>query len=130
MLLFFVLLALASILAFGILLVSLAVGAWLLLTGRSRTVGLFVLITPTLSALSAVLTSWGAMFLCDSLSHSAGSLDAWQRWQILAFWAGPLGFGFGGFAGASIGALISAMLIRRTPSDNRSANSPEPVSQP
>ena len=84
--LLFLIFALVSLVGVGCLLLSLVVGAWLLRTRPSSPIGIFVLIVPTLSAVSALATSWGLAFLVDSLSKSAASTDAWQRWQVLALW--------------------------------------------
>ena len=111
--LLFLIFALVSLVGVGCLLLSLVVGAWLLRTRPSSPIGIFVLIVPTLSAVSALATSWGLAFLVDSLSKSAASTDAWQRWQVLALWAWPIGFVVGGATGAAIGTLIGVFVNRR-----------------
>lgn len=53
------------------------------------------------------------MFVCASMSERAGiSVDAWERWQVLALWAWPLGFAVGGFAGAALAIVIGALIVK------------------
>ena len=122
--LFFLIFALASLAAAGVLLLSVAIGAWLLFSGRSRTLGIFLLVVPTLSALSAVAASWGGAFWFNSLSAGARSPGELQRLQVMALWAWPVGFVVGGVAGASVGTAITALVARRPPPDKRRATSP------
>jgi len=112
-LLLFVIFGLASLAAAGILLLSLAVGAWLFWTRRSRTLGIFLLLVPTLAAVSAVALSWGAGFWFNSLSQKAATLDASRRYDVLAFWAWPVGFVAGGIGGAALGLVITTLVARR-----------------
>jgi ribose/xylose/arabinose/galactoside ABC-type transport system permease subunit len=72
------------------------------------------MLVPSLSSLLAVAASWTAMLLCASMSGRPGiSLDAWERWQILTLWAWPVGFAVGGLAGAALGMLAGAIIVRR-----------------
>jgi hypothetical protein len=128
MLLVFLLFGLASLAVLGVLLFSIILGAGLCFTARFRTLGIFVLLVPTLSALSAATASWGAMLLCDWLSQGA-SVEAWERWQVLAFWAWPIGFGFGGIAGMVLGLLIAVLINRRRARNARLKVSPVALTQ-
>jgi hypothetical protein len=103
----------ASVAAVGVVVLSFVAGIVLWFT-RFRTVGIFIMLVPSLSGLLAVATSWGAAFLCASISERPGiSLDAWERWQILALWAWPIGFIVGGSAGAALGILLGLLIVRR-----------------
>lgn len=113
MALFFVIFGLASLAALGVLALSVILGAVLCFTKRFRTVGIFVLLVPTLSASLAATLSWGAVFLCNLFAEGA-SPAAWERWQVLAFWAWPIGFVVGGMVGGMLGILIGILIVRRT----------------
>jgi hypothetical protein len=114
--------ALASVVGLGCLLLALIVGAWLLRTRPSSPIGVFVLIVPTLSTVSALATSWALASFLDSLSKSAASADAWQRWQVLALWAWPIGFIVGGETGAAAGTLTAVLVVRHKRSSRGRAN--------
>jgi hypothetical protein len=109
----FITFGLASVAALGILVLSIVLGATLCITKRMRTAGVFVLLVPPCSAVMAVALSWGLAFVCDALSHGA-SPAAYQRWQVLAFWAWPIGFVLGGLAGGMIGIAVAVLIVRRT----------------
>jgi hypothetical protein len=102
-----------SVAALGILLVSILSGTVFLFT-RFRTMGILVLLIPTLSAMSALAMSWGAAFYCDSMSQRAGiSIETYQRWQVLALWAWPLGFVVGALSGAVFATLVGVLIVKR-----------------
>ena len=113
MLLLFGVFGILSLAALGVLLASILSGTTLLFT-RFKTVGLFVLLIPSLSAVLAVGLSWGAAFYCNSMSERPGiSLQSWERWQVLALWAWPLGFILGGFTGAGFGTIVGVGIVKR-----------------
>jgi hypothetical protein len=111
-LLFFIF-GLASVALLGMLLLSVILGAGLCISTRFRSIGIFVLLVPTLAACAAGSGSWGLAFLVDSISKSSASPEAYQRWQVLALWAWPAGFVVGGVIGAGAGVLISLLVLQR-----------------
>jgi hypothetical protein len=121
--LLFLIAAVASVVALSILALSIVLGAGLCFSKRFRTVGIYVLVVPTLSALLAVTASWGAAFLCDRLSHGR-TAEAAERWQVLAVWAWPIGFGAGGIGGALVGVLMGILINRRRSRRLRMETSP------
>ncbi len=109
----FVLFALVCLAALGIFLISIVAGTILCFIPRHRTLGTFVLVIPTMSALVAALSSWGAMFFFDWLARRAASPAAMQRWEIVSFWSWPVGFLAGGAGGAALGVACGLMIVRR-----------------
>lgn len=105
-------LALLSLVNLGAVALSIVLGAVLCITKRFRTVGIFVLLVPTLSAAFATAFSRGAALLVDSLSHGASPADM-QRRQALALWAWLVGLVGGGMAGGVFGILVGTLIVRR-----------------
>jgi hypothetical protein len=100
--------------AIGVLFLgSIVLGLSLQRTKRFKTLGVFVLLMPTLAAIGAGWSSWGLAFWADSMSKSATTPESWQRWQVLAFWAWATGLGVGATLGATLGGLLGLLIIKR-----------------
>jgi hypothetical protein len=109
----FLVFGLATIALVGVLAISLLAGVGLCFSKRLRPAGVFVLLVPSLSVLAAGVGSWGLASLVASVSAGESSVEAWERWQVLALWAWPVGFVVGGLTGGALGLLLAIHIVKR-----------------